>query len=170
MTALLQSHRPAHRFYAALDNWKNAAMDVEGVCPDDDADKYEKEVDRLADIEGELQEAVFKYRAPDLAAVIAKMELAINCPESVSADHIRNAIADLANLASVTKSPTFCANVWLCQFERRGGSFDFEPVTGKITLHANYDNNAALAMLNQLTNLEREALRASLIGKHGAVA
>lgn len=165
MAALQQNNRPAHRFYNALQNWKTAAMDVEAVCPDDNEAAYEAEVDRLADIEGELQDAVFKYRSPDLAAVIAKLELAIYTPESVSADHIRNAIADLAKLAEVKTSPSFCANVWLCQFERRGGHYDFEPVAGKIILHANYDNSAALAMINGLSDIEREALRASNIGK-----
>lgn len=169
MAALQQNNRPAHRFYNALANWKIAAMDVEAVCPDDNADAYEAEVDRLADIEGELQNAVFKYAAPDLAAVIAKLELAIYTPESISADHIRAAIADLAKLANVTTSPAFCTNVWLCQFERRGGYFDYLPEDGNITLHANYDKRAALTMLNDLTKIEREALRASIIGKGGAV-
>ncbi|MBK7162652.1 MAG: hypothetical protein IPH79_09215 [Sphingomonadales bacterium] len=164
MANLQQKNRSAQHFYVALNNWKSAAMDVEAVCPDDNADKYEAEVDRLADIEGELQDAVFKYRSPDLAAAIAKLELAIYTPESISADHIRSAIADLAGIADVTVSPAFCANVWLCQFERRGGSFDFEPVTKIITLHANYDKRAALAMLNDLSDIQREALRASIIG------
>lgn len=168
MTVLLQMNRPAHSFYKALANWKNAAMDVEAVCPDDNADAYEAEVDRLADIEGELQDAVFKYAAPDFAAVIAKLELAIYTPESVCADHIRVALADLAKLANVTTSPAFCANVWLCQFERRGGHFDYEPVTGKITLHANFDKRSALAMINDLSDIQREALRASIIGKGAA--
>ncbi len=170
MAALLQKRRPAHRFYAALANWKNAAMDVEAACPDDDADKYEAEVDRLADIEGELQDAVFKYSSPDLAAVIAKLELAIYTPESIMADHIRSAIADLAELAEVKISPAFCANVWLCQFERRGGHFNYGPGHGIITLHANYDKRGALTMLNNLSEIEREALRSSIIGKNGGEA
>ena len=170
MSTHIKSSRPAHRFYVALAMWKNAAMDVEAICPDDDAEKYEAEVDRLADIEGELQDAVFKYRSPDLTAVIAKLELAIYTPESILADHIRSAIADLAELAEVKISPAFCANAWLCQFERRGGHFDYGPVGGIITLHANYDKRAALSMLNDLSEIEREALRFSIIGKHGGEA
>lgn len=165
MTDNTQSRRPAHRFYPALAMWKNAAMDVEAVCPDDDVDKYEDEVDRLADIEGELKEAVFKYAAPDLTAVLAKLELAIHDPSWIQVDHIRNAIADLAVHADVKISPAFCANVWLCQFERKGGYFDYGTPDGNITLHANYDKRTALSMLNDLTEIEREALRASIIGK-----
>ena len=167
MSTHIKSSRPAHRFYAALANWKSAAMDVEAVCPDDNADAYEAEVDRLADVEGEMQEAVFKYRSPDLAAVIAKLELAIYDPSWIQADHIRNAICDLAELAKVQKSPAFCANVWLCQFERRGGHFDYGTADGNITLHANYDKRAALDMLNDLTEIEREALRSNIVGKNG---
>lgn len=168
MTTHNLNRRPAHHFYAALKNWKQAAIDVEAVCPDDNEEVYEAEVDRLADVAGELQDAVFKYRSPDLAAVIAKLELAIYAPESICADHISIAIADLADLANVTTSPAFCANVWLCQFERRGGHFDYEPATGKITLHANFDKRSALAMINNLSDIQREALRASIIGKGAA--
>lgn len=167
MTINTNTRRPAHLFYGALANWKNAAMDVEAVCPDDNADAYEREVDRMADIAGHLEEAVFKYRAPDLAAVIAKLELAIVTPEYVQADHIRNAIADLADLAGVETSPAFTANVWLCQFERAGGKFDYEPVKGEITLHANFDKRIAIRMVNELTKIERAALTAHIIGKGG---
>ena len=92
------TRRPAHLFYSALANWKNAAIEVEAVCPDDNADNYEQEVDRLADIASALQDAVFKYAAPDMAAIVAKLELAISSPEFIQIDYIRNAIDDLANL------------------------------------------------------------------------
>ena len=167
MSTHIKSSRPSHRFYAALAIWKNAAMDVEAVCPDDDIDKYEDEVDWLADIEGELKEAVFKYAAPDLTAVVAKLELAIHDPSWIQVDHIRNAIDDLAELTDVKKSPAFCANFWLCQFERQGGYFDFGTADGNITLHANYDKRTALSMLNDLTEIEREALRSNIVGKDG---
>ncbi len=170
MTTHNQNRRPAHHFYAALKNWKQAAIDVEAVCPDDNEEVYEAEVDRLADVAGELADAVFKYRSPDLAAVIAKLEIAINTPEFIQAEHIRNAIADLAELANVEKSPAFVPTVWLCQFERRGGYFDYDGASDKITLRANYDQPAALAMVNELTNIEREALVASIIGKKGGAA
>jgi hypothetical protein len=101
-----------------------------------------------------------------MAAVIAKMELAISSPEFIQIDYIRNAIGDLANLAGVEKSPAFVPSVWLSQFERRGGHFDYEPVSGKIILHANYDQRAAMSMVNQLSDIEREALRASIIGSN----
>ena len=39
------TRRPAHLFYSALANWKNAAIEVEAVCPDDNEDKYEREPD-----------------------------------------------------------------------------------------------------------------------------
>ena len=167
MSTHIKSSRPAHRFYVALAMWKNAAMDVEAVCPDDDVDKYEDEVDRLADIEGELKEAVFKYATPDLIAVVAKLELAIHDPSWIQVDHIRNAIADLAGHADVKKSPAFCANFWLCQFEGQGGYFDYSTADGNITLHANYDKRTALSMLTDLTEIEREALRSNIVGKNG---
>lgn len=160
------TRRPAHLFYGALANWKNAAIEVEAVCPDDNADNYEQEVDRLADNARALQDAVFKYAAPDMAAIVAKLELAISSPEFIQIDYIRNAIDDLANLAGVETSPAFVPTVWLSQFERRGGHFDYEPVSGKIILHANYDQRAAMAMVNQLSDIEREALRASIIGNN----
>lgn len=160
------TRRPAHLFYGALANWKNAAIEVEAVCPDDNEDKYEQEVDRLADIASALQEAVFKYAAPDMAAVIAKLELAISSPEFIQIDYIRNAIEDLANLAGVEKSPAFVPTVWLSLFERRGGYFDYEPVSGKITLSANYTERQAMSMVNQLSDIEREALRAAIIGNN----
>jgi len=168
MTTHNQNRRPAHHFYAALNNWKTAAIDVEAVCPDDNEAVYEAEVDRLADISGELADAVFKYMSPDLAAVIAKLEIAINTPEYIQAEHIRNAIADLAQLAEVEKSPAFVPTVWLCQFERRGGYFDYDG--DKITLRANYDQPAALAMVNDLTSIEQEALCASITNKKGGAA
>ena len=167
MSTYIKSSRPAHGFYAALAIWKNAAMDVEAVCPDDDVEKYEAEIDRLVDIEGELQDAVFKYTAPDLTAVIAKLELAVRDPSWIQAIHIRNAIADLAELANVQESPAFCANVWLCHFERKGGYFDYGTADGNITLHANYDKRTALSMLNDLSEIEREALRSNIVGKNG---
>ena len=122
--------------------------------------------DRLADIASALREAVFQYAAPDMAAIIAKLELAISTPEFIQIDYIRNAIDDLASLAGVEKSPAFVPTLWLSLFERRGGHFDYEPVSGKIILHANYDQRAAMAMVNQLSDIEREALRASIVGNN----
>ena len=165
MNTHTKDRRSASQFYQALANWKNAAIDVEAICPGDNEESYEKEVDRLADVAGALGDAVFKYQSPDLAAVVAKLELAIETPEWIQAEHIRNAIADLAELAAVDKSPAFVPLVWLCQFERRGGTFDYESASGKITLHANYDNRAALCMVNQLTRIEHETLREYIVGR-----
>lgn len=166
-----EQRRPAHLFYQALANWKEAAAAVEAVCPDENEDRYDAEVDRLSDIAGALAENVFKYQAPDFAAVIAKLELAIHSPECINPNDIKNAIADLAELAGVEKSPAFVPQSWLCQFERRGGYFDYEPVSAKITLSASYEQRAALRMVNDLSNIEREALRANIIGtRKGAVA
>ncbi|MCC6479472.1 MAG: hypothetical protein IT552_09710 [Sphingomonadaceae bacterium] len=82
-------------------------------------DEIEAATDRLAIIQGKIWESA----APDLRAVLVKMEIANHETEMPSPKATASIIADLRRLSGQSVSPIFQADLWLTQWEERGGSY-----------------------------------------------
>lgn len=75
--------------------------------------------DRLAVIE----QKIWNSPAPDLRAVLIKMEIANNDTDSPPPEATASIIADLRRLSGQAVNPIFQPDVWLSQWEERGGSY-----------------------------------------------
>ncbi len=160
--------REAHHFFKALEGYKEAVVDVEAVCPSDNEDAYEAEIDAKVDVMFAMTAEIMAREAPTIHGAIAKLEIAIYRGENdIKRDHIESALADFMRLANLTHSPAMVPLEWLCQFERRGGFYDYDGADA-ITISANFDRPEAIRLIQKLSKQERATLADYIRGNKAA--
>jgi len=107
------------------------------------------------------------HAAPCLAGVLAKIEVTAANADTDAAtvrEWLASAAVDLMRLAQIDSSPTFDPFIWMCDFERRGGSTGLIEKDGRrlTTLSLPLEESLPLAnardALNSLASHERAAL------------
>ena len=157
MTAYQTPHLSAANFQSALQAYKNAVIDYEAVCPDDNEERYQAEVDRLVDIATACAAHLMQHQAPDLEGVFAKLEIAMSEPSAINAAYVHSAMCDLARLGKIEASPAFVPMQWANQFERAGGNIETLP-TGETMLGVAVGNKRAANMVRNLNALQSASL------------
>ena len=143
----------ARHFADALKLYRHAAREME-IFPIADNAEDEAEENRLCDAFCAAEEHLIATEAPDLAGVLAKIEVLSKDGQNVTPDNLAPIIADLVRLGGITASPTFDPFLWLNRFESRGGKVNGDQ------LSCAADNTSAMAMLARLRPYEREAIAA----------
>ncbi|USA39604.1 hypothetical protein NCF86_00115 [Pelagerythrobacter marinus] len=153
-----------HDFYDALDLYLEADLAL-ALQPEAKTDDAQRKVDRLVESLCAAEAAVFEQPAPDLRAVLAKLEVAGAEGRFVKSAEIECIRRDLLRVGRFNQSPTFLPAKWLTLFKRAGGTVALterdgtvKPVTG-----CPLDSHVAVQMLRDLTPQERDALRAYLL-------
>lgn len=83
----------------------------------------EEEVDAATETLCQIERKMWETPAPDLRAVLVKFEIANEDTEMPPPDATASIMADLRRLSGETVSPIFQPDVWLSQWEERGGSY-----------------------------------------------
>lgn len=144
----------ARHFADALALYRHSRRELEAF-PLAETDEKEAEETLLCDAFCAAEERLLMTDAPDLAAVVAKLEAAGRDAQPVHPHHVRTIISDLMRIAGLTDSPTFDPFLWINQFERAGGR-----ITADQYLSAAAGNLRAGLMLAELRPYERAAIEA----------
>ena len=106
--------RDVHHFFKALEGYKEAVIDVESICPGDNEDAYEAEIDAKVDVMFAMTAEIMAREAPTIHGAIAKLEIAIYRGENdIKRDHIESALADFMRLANLTFFSTARCVRWM---------------------------------------------------------
>jgi hypothetical protein len=144
----------ARHFSDALALYRHSRVELE-TFPLAETDEEEAQETLLCDAFCAAEEHLLNTDAPDVAAVVAKLETAARDGQPMQPDHVRTVIADLMRIAGLKESPVFDAFIWLNQFERAGGR-----IASDQYLSAAVSNLRATRMLAGLMPHERAAIEA----------
>lgn len=144
----------ATHFADALRLYRHTRRELE-IHPLAETDEEEAEETLLCDAFCAAEEHLLHTDAPDLAAVIAKLEAAGRDAQPIQPHYVENIIADLMRLSGLAESPTFDPFLWINQFERAGGR-----IMADQYLCAAVGNLRAGRMLAELRPYERAAIEA----------
>lgn len=148
-----QNYCAAH-FADALRLYRHTRRELE-MHPLAETDEEEAEETLLCDAFCAAEEHLLHTDAPDLSAVVAKLEAAGRDAQPIQPHYVENIIADLMRLAGLAESPTFDPFLWINEFERAGGK-----IMGDQYLCMAVENLRAGKMVRELKPYEREAIKA----------
>ncbi|MFU8778283.1 MAG: hypothetical protein ACNA7M_11510 [Roseovarius sp.] len=148
-----QNYCAAH-FADALRLYRHSRRELE-TYPLAETDEEEAEETLRCDAFCAAEEHLLNTDAPDLAAVIAKLEAAGRDAQPIQPQYVGPIIKDLMRIAGLAESPTFDPFLWINQFERAGGR-----IMADQYLCAAAGNLWAGRMLAQLKPYERAAIEA----------
>lgn len=164
------STRNAQHFAEALALFKTARRAVYSNPPAA-TEEEEQYLAELVDAEDAATDYLMSHAAPDLAAVLAKIEIVAANPNIANArDWLAGIAADVMVIGGLDRSPTFDPFVWLCQFETRGGKTALVDLEGvrhaslSIPLGETPPLRNAREALGALAPHERAALDEYLLG------
>ena len=139
------------RFERLLSHYNRAQIDLINYDEDD-----EEGSDRLVDIQTGFEEAIFAYPAPNMKALLAKVEILMSNGMHIDPDNMQGIVDDIMALGGIERSPTFQPHAWLYYFQQRGGQVYRHE--GRPMLACPAEAASALARLNDLTDYQREAV------------
>lgn len=109
----------AAKFEAMLDEWRAINLDVENSSD-------ESEWERLLDARATVEKRIYATPAPDIAAVLAKLEIAAGIGDGAgdaSAADLLAIMADLRRFAGVESAVTFQPDLWLARWTKAEGGY-----------------------------------------------
>lgn len=142
----------ATHFADALRLYRHSRRELE-TYPVAETDEEEAEETLRCDAFCAAEEHLLQTDAPDLAAVVAKLEAAGRDAQPIQPQYVHAIIADLMRIAGLTESPTFDPSLWINQFERAGGR-----IMADQYLCAAAGNLRAARLLAELRPYERAAI------------
>lgn len=83
----------------------------------------EEEIDACSDRIAYVEQQMWQTAAPNLRAVLIKMEIANHDCDMPPPAATASILADLRRLSGLNSSPVFQADLWLIDWEKRGGSY-----------------------------------------------
>lgn len=117
MTTYIDNPETAQRFGKLRAAYLAQAHYIECVVTE------EPDVDAASDQLLNIERQLWDTPAPDLTAVLVKMEIACQETDMPPMEAIRSIIDDLRSMSCTDVSPIFQADVWLSSWESRGGSY-----------------------------------------------
>jgi len=144
----------ANHFGDALRLYRHSRRELE-TYPLAETDEEEAEETLRCDALCAAEEHLLHTAAPDIAAVVAKLEVAGRDAQPIQPQYVSAVIQDLIRIAGLSESPAFDPFLWINQFERAGGKIMAEQY-----LSAAVGNRRAGRMLAELMPHERAAIEA----------
>lgn len=117
MTTITETSQARQAFEGLLDAYKAEQHHLLVEANTEEA--TDATVSRMMHIERQM----WQTPAADLRAVLVKMEIANNGTDMPPPDATASIIADLRRLSGETVSPIFQPDLWLIEWEARGGSY-----------------------------------------------